>query len=111
MSAVLELVGSTDVGDGEPNVWHLCLYVAGQSPKSLQALANLKHLCERYLAGRHRIEVVDLVLDPTLAQRDDILAVPTLVRRSPEPQKKLIGDLSDLDRSVAALGLLHASGR
>jgi len=85
--------------------WHLRLYVAGQSPKSLCALANLKKLCEEHLAGRYEIEIVDLVEYPTLAKSDDILAVPTLVRRLPEPMRRIIGDLSDTERVLVSLRL------
>lgn len=91
-------------------VWHLRLYVAGQSPKSLVAFANLKKLCDEYLAGRHEIEIVDLVEHPLLARADDILAVPTLVRRLPEPLRKIIGDLSNTERVLVGLRLLPESG-
>lgn len=87
--------------DGE--VWYLRLYVAGQSPKSLRALANLKALCEEHLAGRYELEVVDLVEDPSLAQSDDILAIPTLVLRLPPPLSKIIGDLSNTERVLVGL--------
>jgi circadian clock protein KaiB len=83
--------------------WLLRLYVAGQSPKSLRAFANLKNLCEQHLAGRYQIEIIDLVEHPTLARRDDILAVPTLVRLLPEPSRKVIGDLSDTERVLVEL--------
>jgi circadian clock protein KaiB len=85
--------------------WHFRLYVAGQSPKSLCAFANLKKLCEEHLAGRYEIEIVDLVESPSLAKRDDILAVPTLVRRLPEPLRRIIGDLSDTERVLVSLRL------
>jgi circadian clock protein KaiB len=85
--------------------WCFRLYVAGQSPKSLRALANLKELCEAHLAGHYEIEIVDLVENPTLAKSDDILAVPTLVRRLPEPLLRVIGDLSDTERVLANLRL------
>jgi circadian clock protein KaiB len=84
-------------------VWHLRLYVAGQSQKSLCAFSNLKGFCEEHLPGAYEIEVVDLVEDPTLARRDDIIAIPTLVRRLPAPLRKIIGDLSDTDRVLAGL--------
>src|SRR5512142_2236872 len=76
-------------------VWELRLYVAGQTPRCLTALANLKKLCEEHLAGAYRIEVVDLLENPKLAQGDQILAIPTLVRRLPTPVRKILGDLSD----------------
>ena len=91
-------------------VWHLRLYVAGQSPKSLVAFNNLKKLCDEYLAGRHEIEIVDLVEHPLLARADDILAVPTLVRRLPEPLRKIIGDLSNTERVLVGLRLLPEPG-
>jgi circadian clock protein KaiB len=90
-------------------VWELRLYVAGQSPKSLRAFANLKALCEEHLAGRYKIEIIDLVEHPALAQRDDILAIPTLVRRLPAPLRKIIGDLSNSERVLVGLKLQPAS--
>lgn len=89
--------------------WHLRLYVAGQSPKSLFAFANLKQLCEEHLAGRYEIEVIDLAEHPSLARTDDILAIPTLVRRLPAPFRKIIGDLSDEERVL--IGLRLESGK
>ena len=83
----------------------LCLYVAGQSPKSLAAFANLTRLCEQYLAGQYRIEVIDLVEHPQLAEGDQILAIPTVVRRLPIPIKKLIGDLSNSERTLVGLNI------
>ena len=85
--------------------WYLRLYVAGQSPKSLRAFANLKALCEEHLAGRYEIEIVDLVEHPALARSDDILAIPTLVRRLPAPLRKIIGDLSNTERVLVGLRL------
>ncbi len=85
------------------DVWYLSLYVAGQSPKSLRAFANLKRLCEEHLPGQHEIEIIDLVEHPSLAQSDDILAIPTLVRRLPSPLRKIIGDLSDTQRVLVKL--------
>ena len=86
-------------------VWSLRLYVAGQSTKSLTAFANLKQLCEQYLTGRYQIEVVDLTKQPHLAQADQIVALPTLVRKLPEPIKRLVGDLSKTDRVMAGMEL------
>jgi circadian clock protein KaiB len=86
-------------------VWHLRLYVAGQSPKSLLALANLKTLCDEHLPGRYDIEVVDLVEQPERAKSDDILAIPTLVRCLPPPLRKTIGDLSNTARVIIGLQL------
>jgi circadian clock protein KaiB len=76
-------------------VWELRLYVAGPTPRSLAAFDNLKRICEEHLAGKYRIEVVDLLENPTLAKDDQIVAIPTLVRKLPEPMRKVIGDLSD----------------
>jgi len=85
--------------------WELRLYVAGQSPKSLAALANLRALCEEHLAGQYEIEVIDLLEQPQLAAGDQIVAVPTLVRKLPEPVRKIIGDLSNTDRVLVGLDL------
>jgi circadian clock protein KaiB len=85
--------------------FELRLYVAGQSPRSLVALANLRDICEKHLQGRYRIEVIDLLKHPQLATGDQILALPTLVRRLPEPIRKLIGDLSDTERALVGLDL------
>src|SRR5215210_2253633 len=83
--------------------FQLRLYVAGQTPKSAAALANLKRICETHLAGRYEIEVVDLLVNPKLAAGDQILAVPTLVRKLPEPIRKIIGDLSNEERVLVGL--------
>ena len=85
--------------------WDLRLYTAGQSPKSLAALSNLKRICEEHLAGRYSIEVVDLMKNPRLAKDDEIVAIPTLVRKLPEPLRKIIGDLSDTERALVGLQL------
>lgn len=90
-------------GGGE--LWWLRLYIAGQTPRSLQALANLKALCEEHLAGHHKIEIIDLVEHPSLARTDEILAIPTLVRLLPLPLRKVIGDLSDTERVLVGLQL------
>ena len=79
----------------KPQIWKLRLYVAGQTPKSIRAFANLKVLCEEHLKGRYRIEVIDLMENPQLARGDQIVAVPTLIRKLPQPVRKIIGDLSD----------------
>ena len=89
--------------------WRLRLYVAGQSPRSLVAFANLKQLCEEHMAGKYQIEVIDLVENPWLARSDDIVAIPTLVRRFPLPSRKIIGDLSDEERVLAWMGFSVAS--
>ena len=83
--------------------WQLKLYVAGQTARSMAALANLKRVCETHLAGRYQIEVVDLLVNPRLAAGDQILAVPTLVRKVPEPIRKIIGDLSNEERVLVGL--------
>jgi len=93
------------------DVWNLRLYVAGQSPKSLNAFANLKSICEEHLAGRYELEVIDLVEFPALAQSDDILAIPTLVRRLPAPLRKIIGDLSDTEKVLVSLRVDSATTR
>jgi circadian clock protein KaiB len=90
-------------------IWNLRLYVAGQSPKSVTAFANLKRICEEHLAGRYRIEVLDLIKNPQLAQGDQILAIPTLVRKLPEPLKRIIGDLSDVERTLVGLDLFQST--
>ncbi len=85
--------------------WELRLYIAGRTPRCVSALANLKRLCEQHLEGRYRIEVIDLLRNPQLARGDQILAVPTLVRKLPEPMKKIIGDLSSDERVLVGLDL------
>ena len=85
--------------------FNLRLYVAGQSPKAVRAFANLKKICEEHLAGRYTIEVIDLLENPKLGRGDQILAVPTLVRRLPEPIKKIIGDLSNTERVLVGLDI------
>ena len=85
--------------------WILRLYVFGQSPKSVTAFANLKKICEQHLAGKYRIEIIDLMKCPEIARDDQILALPTLVRRVPEPVTKIIGDLSNTERTLAALNV------
>ncbi len=85
--------------------WELRLYVAGQTPKSLAAFANLKKICEEHLAGEYQIEVIDLLKNPQLASGDQILAIPTLVRKLPEPIRKIIGDLSNTERVLVGLDI------
>jgi circadian clock protein KaiB len=89
----------------ETEQWNLRLYVAGQSPKSLKACANLMRICEEHLDARYDIEIVDLLEHPQLAAGDEIVAIPTLVRRLPAPMRKIIGDLSDSDRVLVGLQL------
>ena len=88
----------------------LRLYVAGQTPKSLTAIANLKRICEQHVAGDYHIDVVDLMANPQLAAPDQILAIPTLVRKLPEPVRKIIGDLSSTQRVLIALELSEQTG-
>jgi circadian clock protein KaiB len=96
-----DLTLSSPAGKG----YSLRLYVAGQTPKSLMAFANLKQICEDHLAGRYELEIIDLLQNPQLAHGDQIFAVPTLVRRLPEPVKKIIGDLSNTERVLVGLDL------
>ena len=92
--------------NGKPaKVWQLRLYVAGQTPKSLAAFSNLKQICENHLKGQYRIEVIDLVERPLLSRGDQIVAIPTLVRKLPVPVRKIIGDLSDTERVLVGLDL------
>lgn len=93
------------VARGNGEFWELRLYVAGQTPKSMTAFANLKQICEEHLAGKYNIEIVDLTIDPTLARGDQILALPTLVRKLPQPIRKIIGDLSNTERVLVGLDL------
>jgi circadian clock protein KaiB len=95
--------------EAEANSWTLRLYVAGQTPKSLTAIANLKRICETHLASEYKIEVIDLMAHPQLAATDQVLAIPTLVRRLPEPMRKIIGDLSSEERVLVALGIFQPS--
>ena len=85
--------------------WELRLYVAGKTPRSIEAFGNLKRICEDYLKGRYQIEVIDLLENPTLARGDQILAVPALVRKLPPPVKKIIGDFSNTERVLVGLNL------
>jgi circadian clock protein KaiB len=89
--------------------WILRLYVAGSTPKSVRAFANLKQICETHLAGDYRIEVVDLLENPTLAEGDQIIAIPTLVRQLPPPVRKIIGDLSQTERVLVGLNIIDGS--
>ena len=91
--------------------WELRLYVAGQSPQSLAAMANLRALCEAHVSGRYRIEVIDLIKTPQLSREDQIVAVPTVVRKLPPPMKKVIGNLSNTERALVGLQLRPALSR
>jgi len=93
-----------DGDDGER--WNLRLYVAGETPKCVQAFQHLKQICEEHLEGRYSIEVIDLLKNPTLAQVDQIIAIPKLVRKLPPPVKKIIGDLTNTERVVVGLNLV-----
>ena len=91
----------------QSNKWQLRLYVAGQTPKCLTAFANLKKLCEEHMEGDYHIEIIDLLQQPQLAKGDQILAIPTLVRKLPKPVRKIIGDLSNAERVLVGLDLRH----
>ncbi len=85
--------------------WDLCLYVVGQTPKSVAAIANLRKFCAEYLGGRYTIEIVDVAANPKIARRDQIVAIPTLVRKLPVPVRKIIGDLSSTERVLVGFDL------
>jgi circadian clock protein KaiB len=93
---------------GKNNVWNLRLYIAGQTTKSISAIANLKRICERHMPVRYRIEVIDLMQKPHLARHDQIVAIPTLVRNIPPPIRRIIGDLSATERVLVGLDLVPA---
>jgi len=106
----LSLQEIAEKGEPAPNeIWELRLYVAGQTPRSIAAFANLKKICEEHLAGRYNIEVVDLLKHPQLAAGDQILAIPTLVRKLPQPLRKIVGDLRDTERALVGLQLRPAA--
>jgi circadian clock protein KaiB len=105
MSKALSKDAATINAGAAEKKYLLRLYVAGQTPKSLAALSNLKKVCEQHLAGNYEIELIDLLKSPQLAAGDQILAVPTLVRRLPEPLKRIIGDLSNSDRVLVGLDI------
>ena len=92
-------------GTAKKPEYQLRLYVAGQTPKSMQALQNLKHLCEEHLEGKYTIDVIDLLVNPQLAEGDQILAIPTLVRKVPVPIRKIIGDLSNEQKVLVGLDI------
>src|SRR5262249_62084077 len=102
----LEALAAT--GPADPDVWDLRLYVAGKTAKSVAAFENLKRWGEEHLPGKYRIEVVDLLVHPQLAKGDQIVAIPTLVRRLPQPIRKIIGDLSNVERTLVGLQLRPA---
>jgi len=103
--------GSQEQARPNPEMWDLRLYVAGQSPKSMRAFTNLKSFCEKHLAGKFRIEVIDLLKNPQLAKGDQILALPTVVRKLPEPVRKIIGDMSNTERVLVGLDLRPRSSK
>ena len=90
----------------QKNIWLLKLYIAGQTAKSIEAFANLRKICEEHLKGKYSLEIVDLLKNPKLAKGDQILAIPTLVRRLPPPLKKIIGDLSDTQKVLIGLDIV-----
>lgn len=92
-------------------LYELRLYIAGQTPKSVRAIENLKRVCEEHLAGRYSIQIVDLMEQPRLARGDEIIAVPTLVRKLPEPIRHIIGDLSDTEKVLVGLQLRERGTR
>lgn len=105
----LSLQAIEERNEGTPETWQLRLYVAGQTPRSVAAFANLKKICEDHLTGRYEIEVVDLVKHPQLAAGDQILAIPTLVRKLPQPLRKIVGDLRDTERALVGLQIRPAA--
>ena len=111
MALTIKRAGTAEAMEGKSGLasrnkqWQLRLYVAGQTPKCLTAFANLKKLCEEHMDGDYHIEIVDLIQHPQLARGDQILAIPTLVRKLPEPVRKIIGDLSNTERVLVGLDL------
>lgn len=103
-----EAAGQAPAEEAPGEQWLLRLYVAGQTPRCVKAFANLKKICEEHLAAEYQIEVIDLLLNPTLARGDQILAIPTLVRKLPVPIKKIIGDLSNTERVLVGLDVRQA---
>ena len=110
MKAMSAAVAKKNSGSGRTPSIELKLYVAGQTPKSLAALSNLDKICKEHLQGRYKLQVIDLVKEPQLAKGDQIVAIPTLVRKLPVPIRKIIGDLSDLEKVVVGLNLRENSG-
>jgi circadian clock protein KaiB len=107
-----ELEGHADPVEPSPeptSEWRLRLYVLGHSPQSEAAIRNLRRLCETHLSGRYQIEIVDLLVTPRLARDDQIVAIPTLIRKLPSPIRKIIGDLSDTERTLVGLELKPAA--
>jgi len=106
-SQLTEYTAPTET-DQETETWELRLYIAGETPRSVAAFANLKKLCEIHLPGRYQIEVIDLMQNPQLAAGDQIVAIPTLVRKLPEPLRRIVGDLSNAERTLVGLQLRPA---
>lgn len=98
-----------DDSNPDTDTWELRLYVAGRTPKSIQAFDNLKRICEEHLPGRYKIEVIDLLENPRLAKEDQIVAIPTLVRKLPDPIRRVIGDLSNIEKTLVGLRLRPAT--
>ena len=98
-------LANPSLANNAEETWELRLYVAGQTPKSVTAIANLKQYCEQFLKGRYQLEVIDLLKNPQLAEGDQILAIPTLVRKVPEPIRKIIGDLSNQEKVLVGLDI------
>jgi circadian clock protein KaiB len=98
--------GEQGIMETEAKRWNLRLYVAGQTPKSVTALANLKRICDEHMNGAYSVEVIDLMENPQLARRDQIVAIPTLVRELPSPLKRIIGDLSNTERVLVGLDVV-----
>jgi circadian clock protein KaiB len=109
VKTVTEEKGTKAKTEAKEEIWNLRLYVAGQTPKSITAFANLKKICEEHLAGKYRIEVIDLLKNPQLAKGDQIIAIPTLVRKLPAPIKKIIGDLANTERVMVGLDIRSIS--
>ncbi len=105
MTAMDDLAAAAEEINLNPDVWDLRLYVAGQTEKSVAAVENLRKICEQHLPGKYKIEVIDLLKNPQLASGDQIVAIPTLVRKLPNPVKRIIGDLSNTERTLVGLQL------
>jgi circadian clock protein KaiB len=110
MKAVSPGKGKKAKTDSAEEIWNLRLYVVDQTPKSITAFANLKKICEEHLEGKYHIEVIDLLKNPKLAKGDQIIAIPTLVRKLPQPVKKIIGDLANTERVLVGLDIRSVSG-
>ncbi len=102
---MISMRNSFEKKNRKPEKWDLSLYVLDESPTSIRALDNVQRICEEYLPGRYNLEVMDLAINPEFAKRDQIVALPTLIRRLPPPGKKIIGDLTNTKRMLIGLGL------